>query len=1356
MDSYAASDAGGHHSRPPVYDAQDAADEDEELRAAALAYEAGHGSIEDDEEFADTFGIAPQAGFGEEDSDIDDELQVYEEEGSSDDWRPSEASDAGLSDSDEDRPRLRNQRRAEGQPLGNQAAIMMDHAQPSSMPEGGSVGLTQAQLRNLGFDNMGSNGLIEYARHKRQDGAGARSNAVRDGIEADELNRLMAGFGGESDVLNSMDLDTAGSYPADTQTSTAQLEQEEGIDNEGFRHDLEGISSFKKTQKKIRRVMQEQALSREVKNLLSDANIAYVSGETEAAIAKLQEIIRIEPTVHSAWATLALCFKDQGDRKKEIQAKIVTASLAPKAIDPWIDIAHESMEMGDYEQAIYCFDQAVKASGEKDKSDVLDAMWDRAVLLRDLQEPRKAILAFNHLLRVRPHNHDVLSELIPLLISVGRAKHAIKLLQESRAFNRKHFPNPQTQDGQRFATYRGSEVVTLADLLLQGGQSTLALQTLKEDARWLQGRASDTFWDEVVEDDREFDEARDDTRSDAPRYGRRVDLAPAYGVLDAQIRLRLGCARVDLGEMAEAERHFEYFFLHTDPAESFDDWMLVTGLYIEERKFERAMVHLEHMTAFDFLESPALYIKVGICHQALGNLEAAHQCFDAVLQSDPTNLDVKMRLAEVYEERGDRDEALRLVKEVIATRQMNAAESDGHTDPTAVSSRNAMIRLENPGLGLPIRMEDFQTPERPRPQSLHSRRSRPTMRADEIERLERDRDEEVARAYEHLRFLDSKVFVDGWWRSDVTLSEPPKHRPSGFKNPCLVNIDGSTEEQDLRWTATRQWLEEALRLVESFLSTSYLFPRESRTKTKKKGKRDRQPQYHRRRYGVTVDASQRASDLMARIQDNMLGETMDAGQDDRRSSLIGGQSRAAHLDRFRDLDFDQWTELLMKCAFVLTKTGDYTRAVSMLQEAATASVFVGPKEHCRAALKLCLMSCALYTQQHLELAQGARYFLYRWQFSNVPIRLHTILANATGFYGLDLFGERRLAKMLVRRSRAQDAIVAGRKWVWSRHDRRYVVQEKLHQNRSERNKAPRWRAVQEGVDDGGHDDEDLTVMPSVRRGDDDDDDGDDEEDLEDEFDDADMEDARASRFVGGGAEGAVEPPDGAETSVMAFDGPVEALEKIPTKANPLTELHYGYLLLVGSSYQAALSYFLRAYSRSPVDPLICLVAACACLGRMTNRQVDNRHHLLLQGLSFLTLYRKLRGGAPLAVETGDGREDEGSVPASGTPIARGSRSIHASMEAAYNIGRAYHSVGLFHLAVPQYQAVLAAHDGIALASPEASSDASHGNDGGARLSGPRLSGFDPYREAAHNLSLLLSINGNVKGARVLMSRYLRV
>lgn len=81
----------------------------------------------------------------------------------------------------------------------------------------------------------------------------------------------------------------------------------------------------------------------------------------------------------------------------------------------------------------------------------------------------------------------------------------------------------------------------------------------------------------------------------------------------------------------------------------------------------------------------------------------------------------------------------------------------------------------------------------------------------------------------------------------------------------------------------------------------------------------------------------------------------------------------------------------------------------------------------------------------------------------------------------------------------------------------------------------------------------------------------------------------------------------------------------------------------------------------PENPIINLSLALAYVQYALKRQSDNRHHLIVQGLTFLFAYYDLR---------------------------RSSRNTSGQQEAEFNVARTYHMLGLTHLAIPYYERCL--------------------------------------------------------------------
>jgi len=167
---------------------------------------------------------------------------------------------------------------------------------------------------------------------------------------------------------------------------------------------------------------------------------------------------------------------------------------------------------------------------------------------------------------------------------------------------------------------------------------------------------------------------------------------------------------------------------------------------------------------------------------------------------------------------------------------------------------------------------------------------------------------------------------------------------------------------------------------------------------------------------------------------------------------------------------------------------------------------------------------------------------------------------------------------------------------------------------------------------------------------------------------------------------------------------------------------YGYILYSSSSYSLALSkinhdyrhgqiltcdadYFFRCYALEPQNPVINLMIGLAYISDCLKRQTENRQHSVLQGTTFLLAYYESR---------------------------KKSEHLEERQEAHYNMARAYHMLGLPHLALPYYQKVL--------------DEVSHGT--------PRSMREDIVVDTAYNLQLMYTTAGNFELARQITKRWL--
>jgi len=135
----------------------------------------------------------------------------------------------------------------------------------------------------------------------------------------------------------------------------------------------------------------------------------------------------------------------------------------------------------------------------------------------------------------------------------------------------------------------------------------------------------------------------------------------------------------------------------------------------------------------------------------------------------------------------------------------------------------------------------------------------------------------------------------------------------------------------------------------------------------------------------------------------------------------------------------------------------------------------------------------------------------------------------------------------------------------------------------------------------------------------------------------------------------------------------------------------------------SLDYFFRAYALDPENPMINLSIGLGYVHYGLKRQSENRQFHLMQGLGFLFRYYESR---------------------------QISQRIDERQEAHYNIARAYHMLGLAHLALPYYFKVLDEVQGLVVTRE------------------------DLVRDAAYNLQNIYAMGGNLEMAKYVTANWL--
>lgn len=166
----------------------------------------------------------------------------------------------------------------------------------------------------------------------------------------------------------------------------------------------------------------------------------------------------------------------------------------------------------------------------------------------------------------------------------------------------------------------------------------------------------------------------------------------------------------------------------------------------------------------------------------------------------------------------------------------------------------------------------------------------------------------------------------------------------------------------------------------------------------------------------------------------------------------------------------------------------------------------------------------------------------------------------------------------------------------------------------------------------------------------------------------------------------------------------------PTDIDVNLLMLYGHILASGKSYVSALNYYTRVYAVAPEHPMVLFSIALAYIHRSMQRQSENRHLQVLQGVTFLFEYFERRPASPDLSEV---------------------ERQELQQEVEYNVARAFHHLGLSHLSIPYYERVLKISD-----------------EWGTKIQG------DLKWEAAYNLQMIYITSGNPQLAQAITERYL--
>ncbi|KAG6331587.1 hypothetical protein ID866_7502 [Astraeus odoratus] len=526
---------------------------------------------------------------------------------------------------------------------------------------------------------------------------------------------------------------------ADNVSTAGMLQREWDFrvpDEEAFRDDLREATGIGKKRKRKRTRKIGPVLSHQVRALIGEGNQAYIDNDLSEAIRIMEEVIRIEPRAISAWTVLAQCYEDKHEPLKALQLRIMAAHLRHDA-EEWERLARQSRELGYNQQALYCYSKLYSL----DPSNV-DALWDRATLAKETNDLRTARHSLLAILKRFPHDNTVLTELRPVLIELTDFNLCASLYQDALEHNHVIHPLGHAIDlslsaeGVPVPAFGLIEILVLADLYNTMNQYERAVDTIRRGWRWLQGRATQKFWD-VCEDDREYDVPPEEGGVGLVRPG---DVQPGYYPLDINARHRLAISRLKMGDLEEGKMHAS-IILAQDVLDYAALFVEIADAYFEQEMYGDARPIYETLGADPATSSLYVLLRVATCRKMQGDLRDAAEVYRQVIDADPSDNDAKMKLAELYEIMDEPRKALELVYQVIDSRKRRPTQpGDSSVDRTAAQQ------------GASLFDEKAQTKHKGKAANKQGRLS-----LAELKNLEEQREREVAYGYKRIEELWPRI-----------------------------------------------------------------------------------------------------------------------------------------------------------------------------------------------------------------------------------------------------------------------------------------------------------------------------------------------------------------------------------------------------------------------------------------------------------------------------------------------------------------------------------------------------------------------------------------------------------------------
>ncbi|KAJ2858572.1 transcription factor TFIIIC subunit tfc4 [Coemansia erecta] len=458
----------------------------------------------------------------------------------------------------------------------------------------------------------------------------------------------------------------------------------------------------------------------EVQRLLGIANQCYVEHDLVKAFNTFCDVIRLDPYCGPAWNTMALIREEEGRYDDALQLYTVSAHLNPSESSLWdrlysmhmttVSATEEAARAGDpIAKAKYghAMDQALYCISFVNRNDPLDkAAWMNKMTVLEKQENYKGMAkAYKTMLKNDPYDMETIRmAAVVFAKKCDNVEMPIKWFSEAFAFyNRQAIEvaedaasrakgdtarkshrggggggafgksddedeeeeedydpewaeyfqsNPtKTVPMEELGGYSYNDINMMAELRILRNEYEAAVVDIKRGSRFIQSRGREQQWEDqelIDENDEEYTVDPENPELSA-------------NALPIELRVKLGQCRLALGYHATAQMHIEPLF-SLDVVAYEDLYVDVAETYAETGNVELALGTYQRLMDREETNQPSLWERMAKCYRELGNMDEAQEYAEAVVQADPSDIDMRLWLAEVYEESGQVDKAYNMIQ----------------------------------------------------------------------------------------------------------------------------------------------------------------------------------------------------------------------------------------------------------------------------------------------------------------------------------------------------------------------------------------------------------------------------------------------------------------------------------------------------------------------------------------------------------------------------------------------------------------------------------------------------------------------------------------------------------------------